>query len=159
MALIGPLCPCNNWPDRRSSISFHPVRTVLRWGKCSTDDKMSVFLIKTLSMNWLGGALGGIQIILIMNIAFRPVKVCWNAGPPLPLPSGVKMFEYRGQLVSNRCRARKRCIWIKRTRKEKDKQCFLTFIIRSLTDRAHEIWRWGTLSCLLDRELVKPPEC
>lgn len=43
---------------------------------------MSVFLIKTLSMNGGGHVCGekalggGIQIILIMNIAFHPVEVC-----------------------------------------------------------------------------------
>lgn len=42
-------------------------------------------------MNWGGEALGGIQIILIMNIAFRPAEVCRNAGLPLPWPSGVEM--------------------------------------------------------------------
>lgn len=51
MALIGPSCPCNNWPDRGSSISSHPVRRVWKWGYCSKDDKMSVFSIKTLSMS------------------------------------------------------------------------------------------------------------
>lgn len=55
MALIGPLCPCNNWPDRGGSISFHPVRRAWRWGKCSTDDKMSILLIRTSWMDWKKG--------------------------------------------------------------------------------------------------------